>query len=132
MEDLWRFFRIKTIYIIILIIFISLKFDIFFEIEGFLYQGIKLHILSFFIFIIFALNPFEKIIYIKNIIILLSNYTSGIYYLHFPIWDYLSKYISLIRNGTILSSICVYLICYFICLIGIKFFGKTKLKHLFL
>ena len=125
-------YRIKTLYIIVLILFFSLKYNIFFAIEGFIFQGIKLHILSVLIFIIFALNPFEKAINIKNIIILLTNYTSGIYYLHIPIWEYLSYYIELLRKRTIFTSIIIYLICYFISSIGIKKLGKTKLKHLFL
>ena len=124
--------RIKTLYIIILLLIISIKYNMFLTIEGFVFQGIKLHIISVFIFIIFALNPFEKTINIKNIILLITNYTSGIYYLHFPIWEYLSYYIVLLKKRTIFTSIIIYLTCYFISFIGVKKFGKTKLKHLFL
>ena len=84
--------RIKTFYITILILLFSMKFTIFLSIKGFMYQGIKLHITSIIIFILFALNPFEKAKYIKNIIISVTNYTSGVYYLHIPIWNYLSNY----------------------------------------
>ena len=125
-------YRIKTFYTIISVLFISIKFNIFVNIKGFFYEGIKLHIISIIIFIFFVLNPFEKAIYIKNIIILVTNYTSGIYYLHIPIWKYLSNYFLLIKKGTLLSCIIIYLTCYFISLIGILFIGKTKLKHLFL
>ena len=124
--------RIKSLYILVSVLFILIKYTIFFAIKGFCYQGIRLHITSIIIFIIFALNPFEKIIIIKKKIIFLTNYTSGIYYLHFPIWLYLSNYVSLIRERTIFSSIIIYLICYLISLIGTILFGKTKLKHLFL
>ena len=124
--------RIKSLYILVSVLFILIKYTIFFPIKGFSYQGIGLHIISIFIFIIFALNPFEKIIIIKKMIILLTNYTSGIYYLHIPIWLYLSNYISLIRERTIFGSIIIYLICYLISLIGTILFGKTKWKHLFL
>ena len=124
--------RIKSLYILVSVLSISIKYKIFFNIKGFSYQGIRLHIISIIIFIIFALDPFKKIIIIKKIIISLTNYTSGIYYLHIPIMDYLSNYISLIRERTILGSIIIYLICYLISLIGAIIFGKTKLKHLFI
>ena len=124
--------RIKSLYILVSALFILMKYTMFFAIKGFYYQGIRLHIISIIIFIIFALNPFEKIIIIKKMIIFLTNYTSGIYYLHIPIYLYLSKYILLIRERTILGSIIIYLICYLISLIGTILFGKTKLKHLFL
>jgi hypothetical protein len=87
--------RIKALQILVSILFISIKYSIFLQIKGFLCQGIRVHIISITIFIIFALNPFEKIIIIKAYIIFLTNYTSGIYYLHIPIWVYLSNYISL-------------------------------------
>ena len=124
--------KIKALCILLSILFISKKYIIFLSIDGFDYQGIRLQIISIIIFIIFALNPFEKIIIIKKIIIFLTNYTSGIYYLHVPIWVYLSNYISLIREGTFLGTIIIYLICYLFSLIGTIIFGKTKLKHLFL
>ena len=72
--------RIKALYILVSILFISIKYTIFLPIEGFFYQGIRVHIISITIFIIFALNPFEKFIIIKRNIIFLTNYTSGIYY----------------------------------------------------
>jgi hypothetical protein len=77
--------RIKSLYILVSALFILMKYTMFFAIKGFYYQGIRLHIISIIIFIIFALNPFEKIIIIKKMIIFLTNYTSGIYYLHIPI-----------------------------------------------
>ena len=123
---------IKSLYILVSVLFILIKYTMFFTIKGFYYQGIRLHIISIIIFIIFALNPFEKIIIIKKMIIFLTNYTSGIYYLHLPIGLFLSNYISLIRERTIFGSIIIYLICYLISLIGTILFGKTKLKHLFL
>ena len=125
-------YRIKTLHTLILIIFSFIKYNIFIAIEGFQYQGIKLFIISIIIFIIFALNPFEKITNYKNIILILTNYTSGIYYLHLPIWNYLSYYMILLRKKTYSTSIIIYIICYFISFIGIRIFGKTKLKHLFL
>lgn len=102
-------FKIKTIFLILINIILITKYNILNVTKGFDYQNIDLHILSVSIFIIISLFPSNNL---KNkllikIIKLITNYTSGIYYLHIPI-----------RN-------------YFISFIGIKVFGKTKLRHLF-
>ena len=75
------------------------------------------------LFIIFLILPFDNINSekIKFIIKNITNFTGGVYYLH--------RKIKLI---TIFSCVIIYIICYFICSIGIKIFGKTKLKYLFI
>ena len=127
-------YEIKTIYyLIILLLTFLFQYQSFVYIIGFMYQGIKLHIISIIIFTLFALNPFENnlnVTFIK-IINLFTNYTSGIYYLHIPIWIYLSNFIDLIKKRTFLTSLIIYIICYFISFMGIKIFDKTKIKHLF-
>ena len=126
-------YKIKTIYLIILILSFLFKYLLFVNIDGFMYQGIKLHIISIIIFVFFALNPFEKNLNLTliKIINLFTNYTSGIYYLHIPIFIYLSNFIDLIKKRTVLASLIIYIICYLISFIGMKIFGKTKFKHLF-
>ena len=126
-------FRKSILYFNTLILIIILKYNIFISIKGFNCQGIRLYVISIIIFICFALNPFENIINSTSlkIIKIFTNYTSGIYYLHYTIYNYLSKFINLIRTKTIFTSIIIYIICYIISFIGIKIFGKTKLKHLF-
>ena len=82
----------------------------------------------------FSLLPLNiiKNIYIIKFCKSLTNYTSGVYYLHIPIYLYLSNYIKLIKQKNLCSCIILYIICYCISYIGIKIFGKTKLRNLFL
>lgn len=126
--------KAKSINIIILILTLFKKFDLFIDVNGFYYQGLKLYILSSVIFIFFSLIPSDKIEneYINSIIKTFSKYISGIYFIHIPIMKYSENYISLIKNKTLLGSIIVYIICFFICLLGNIKFGNTKLRHLFI
>ena len=124
---------IMTIYFFLTIIWFVIKYNVFIEIKGFLYQGIRLQIISILIFIIFSLFPSQKIKN-KNIIKtirFITNNTSGIYFLHYSISNYLNKYIILIKNKTLFGCIIIYIICYFISFFGLRIFGKTKLRNLF-
>ena len=69
---------------------------------------------------------------INQLIIVITNYTGGVYYLHTKIQDILSPKLLIIKNKTLIGCLLNYIICYNICLIGIKIFGKTKLKYLFI
>lgn len=94
-----------------------------------------LYLFSIFLFILFAIIPFEKFEN-KNIYIyirLLSSYTGGIYYLHTYI-NLLLKEIPLFIfiNGTILFCFINYLICYIICFVGAKILRKSNFKYLFI
>ena len=97
------------------------------------FQGIDLIIQSISIVFIFSLFPSEKIKneFISKFLIIITNYTAGVYYLHVPIHWYFEDYIDSIKNRTFIGAIINYLICYFICFIGIKIFGKTPIKYLF-
>ena len=125
-----RFFYLYFIFILLLFF---IKYNVFAYVQGFYYQGFKLYAISLSIFIIFLLFPSEIIT--NNTFIkfmkFLSNYTSGVYYLHICVYKYFAKYNSLIRNNTLYGCMIIYLICYLISVLGILFFGKTKLKHLF-
>ena len=125
-------FKLKAIYILTLIIIFLSKFIIIKNVKGFRYQGLKVHIESLIIFLIFLLIPSE----ITNINIIkffkiLTNHTTGVYYLLIPIYHYISNYIKLIKNKDIFGCLIIYIICYFISFIGLKMFGKTKLMNLF-
>jgi len=126
-------YSIMTIYFFLIILWFVIKYNVFMEIKGFLYQGLRLQIISIIIFIIFSLFPSQKIKnkYIIKIIRLITNNTSGIYFLHYSISNYLQKYIILIKKKTLYGCIIIYIICYFISFLGVKIFGKTKLKNLF-
>ena len=125
---------LKSIYIIFSILYFTIKFNLFVKINGFRYQGISLYIISVSLFNIISIisrnNKSNNIIFIKMIKIL-SKHTSGIYYLHVPIKNYLQKYIIIIKNKTLFGSIIVYLLCFFISSIGTFLFKNTKLRHLF-
>ena len=69
--------------------------------------------------------------YIINIIKIFTDNTSGIYFLHTNIRDYIKNYIRLIKNNTLYGSIIIYIICYIISFFGIKILGKTKYRSLF-
>ena len=85
------------------------------------------------LFINFSILPFDKIknnniiFFIKQI----TSYTGGIYYLHPEIYNIFKNYIRQIKNKTFLGIISNYLICYFVCFLGTKIFGKTVFKYLF-
>ena len=126
-------FRFTYIYIFFILLLFFIKYNIFAYVQGFSYQGFKLYAISLSVFIIFLLFP-SQIITNNTLIIFmkfLSNYTSGVYYLHFCVYKYFAKYNSLIRKRTLYGSMIIYLICYLISILGILLFGKTKLKYLF-
>ena len=105
------------------------KYDIFIELGG--YKGIINVFTSISFFIGFYLLPLNNIpTFFKNLIKTLTSYTNGIYCVH-------SRFINLVRvcfglEGTFKSCIIIYLLSYFLSFFGIKIFGKTKLKYLFI
>lgn len=126
-------YKIKTfIFSVIIYIFIE-KYSVFSNVEGIAYSGIKLNICSICVIFVFSLFPSEKITIplIQFILKYITNFTAGIFYLHWSIIMYLKSYISIIKNGSLSGIVFIYLICYFISFFGMKIFGKTKLKHLF-
>lgn len=87
-----------------------------------------------FIFLLFSLFPFD---FIKNanIIVIfkqITNFTGGIYYLHWEIKHRTINNFILIRKGNFISCVFIYLICYIFCFISFKIFKNTKLKYLFI
>ena len=97
------------------------------------YYGLHLNISAICIIFIFSLFPSDKIQnhFIKKLIIFLTKYSGGIFYLHLSISQLLSPYFKDIRNGTFFGIIINYNICYFTCFFGMIFFGNTPLKYLF-
>ena len=128
-----RKYRIYSIYLLSLIFFFLLKYQAFIFINGFLYQGIELVIKSSLVFLISLLMPYEKITnkYYINIIKIVTGYTSGIYFLHTNAHKWMKNCISSIKNGTLSGSIIIYIISYFISLIGAKIVRKNKYSCLF-
>jgi len=132
--DRFKKYRIKTFYVIISFLVFVINNNIFVRIKGFMYQGINLYIASVSLFIVISLIPLNtnnNDMIIVKMIKILSSHTSGIYYLHVPIKNYLSNYILLIKKKTFIGCIIIFLFCYFISIIGIFFLKNTKLRHLF-
>ena len=132
--NFFKQYKLKTIIVFIYICYLLIYYDIFIEIKGFGVCGFKMFIFSICIFIIFALFPSEKM---KNKIILkiikqLTNYTAGVYYMHFTVYYYTRYYIKSINQKTIKGCMIIYLICYCFSLIGNFIFGRTLLRHLFI
>ena len=128
--------RFKILFFSFIYIYFLFKYDIFINILGFYYPGIMHNFGALLLFIFFSLIPFENIKNKKTLsfIKFISNYTGGIYYLHPIIRDNIDNYkinIRVLRNRNIYRSLIIYLICFCLCFIGIKIFGKTRMKYLF-
>lgn len=128
-----RKYRIYSIYFLLLIFLFLIKYNVFIYINGFYYQGIGLVVKSSLFFLIGLLMPYEKINnkYIVNIIKIITSYTSGIYFLHTNVERFMKKCIKLIKKKTFSGSIIIYIISYFISLIGAKIVGNNKFSCLF-
>ena len=128
--------RIKNniYYLYLIILYFILKYNnIFFNIPGIIYPGIKLNIGAICIFLSFSCIQFDKVKN-KNIIKFIeciTNYTGGIYYLHKILINYLRYKLIIIKNGKFLGSIIIYLLNYIICFIGSKLFHNNKIIYLF-
>ena len=128
--------RITIINSLIILLFIT-KFNVFSNIQTFFYGGIRLNIGAICIFFIFFIFPIRKIKneFLIKIIIKLTNYTGGIYFIH----NLIGKGIILnsiftilkIKRHTLFECIFAYITSNILCLVGIKFCGRTKFKHLF-
>lgn len=126
-------YKLKSISISFLafIIIMSLKF--YFS-EFYFLEGIFLDLGAVCLLIIFALLPLYNFTKISHIFLLkqITSYTAGVYYLHLKIHTYFENNIIIFKNGSLRGCTLNYLICYSICFIGMKLFGKTKLKYLFI
>lgn len=122
----------KILFFSIIIIYMLIKYEVFNNIKGFDYQGLIFNIAALFLFSGFSVIPLEKIQIKKllSLIIYITKYTGGIYYLHNVVRDYLVKRLGIIK-GNLFGCICMYIFCFYICLIGSNLFINTKLKYLF-
>lgn len=122
------YFRI----ILFIFIYFLFKYDICIRIIGFRYPEVILNSIAstilFFSFSSLNLNIFI----IDKVVISITEYTGGIYYIHLMIRDYFQKYISFFSNRTYFSSFMIYFICFIFCFFGNILFKKNKLKYLFI
>ena len=126
-------YKFNSFIMCILIYNLTIDNEIFRNIFGISYHGIKLNVLAVCIVILFSLFPSNKIKNKKliNILKLITNYSGGIFYLHQLVQFFFKPYYNNIRNGTFTGIIQIYFISYIISVIGANIFYKTKLKFLF-
>ena len=126
--------RIKT-FIFSVIIYNNINnYKIFAPQPGDNYYGINLNIKAICIIFIFSLFPIDKIksSFFQKLIILLTKYSGGIFYLHISIANFFRPYFNEIRNGTFFGIIINYNICDLISFFGMLVFRNTSLKYLFI
>ena len=127
-------YKIQTLFFCLYIFISSDKYSIITDLKfSNSYSGLIFNVRAICLIFIFSLFPSDKIsnIKIKKILRYITNYTAGVYYLHMHIIKYFKFFIDPIKKGNIFGLFIIYLICYFICFVGILLFGKTKLKNLF-
>lgn len=109
------------------------NYNIFGDFKGFFYSGLKQNFAGICLFIIFSLIPFEKIKKnsLINIIRIITRYTGGIYYFQSIIGFFLTK-INYLQRNCFFSCFIIYILGYFICLIGLKIFKNNCLRYLFI
>ena len=119
--------------IMLSLLHILFKFNIFVPIKGFRYSNSFLYMSSSTIlFLLFGSLQSDESKILKLIFTNIGKYSGGIYYIHTLLYDYLSKKIYFFHSRTYFSSITIYFICYFICFIGYKIFRNNNFKYLFI
>ena len=125
---------IRNIIINTFFIYYLFKFQIFKFYEKYLYPDVDTNIIaSINFFFIFAIIPLNRITNKKILFILMNitNYTGGIYYLHLFISFHLSKIFANVKIRTFYGIFIIYFYSYLICFFGNKAFKRNKLKYLF-
>ena len=121
----------KLIFVSINILYFIKKYDIIRSPKGFRYPGVSQNVGGIFLLICFSFISFAKKPKVLFIIKHFTNYTGGIYYLHIIVMNIFRNIIPFIDKRTLLGGFTIYIISYFICFIGMRIFGKTKIKSLF-
>ena len=124
-------YKINSLFLSYVIIFFTYNYNLFGEIKGYAYSGIKQNISSICLFVFFSLIPLKKINKtFFHIIRIIASYTGGIYYFQSIINNLLIK-INYFKKQYILKCFYIYIIGYIICLFGNIIFKKNKLKYIF-
>ena len=128
-----KYNKIRNIFLSIISFIIIIFLKIYFSKYYFL-EGIFLILGSTCLMIAFSLLPLNNITNMTMIFLIKqsTSYTAGIYYLHFKVHTYLENRLQIFKEGSLRACAMIYLICYFICFIGMKMVGKTKYKYLFI
>ena len=131
--DILNAYKIKTLVFSALTFIFLEKYSVFSEIKGVMYYGFNKNIMAISLIFIFLIFPSDKITNSKTKKFLrqITNYTPGIFYLHYTVFVYLKKYIEPINNGTFFGCVIIYIVTYLFCFIGTKISGKSKFINLF-
>ena len=126
-------YRSKSMFISFCILVFVVNYKIFF-IRTYFFEGLILNVGAISLFTFFYMIPLDKMtnININFLIKQITNFTAGVYCLHYKIQDYLEHSIDILKQKTLRGCVLNYLLCYFLCFIGARIFGKTKLKFLFM
>ena len=124
----------KAIYFSFMALYIIYNYNIFSSFKQICFGGIIIDICSILVFIIFYLIPFNAIKSEKciNNIYNITNYTQGIYSLHYIIKQVFYSKVNIIRHGKLSGCFIIFGISYCLSFIGEKLTKKTKLVYLFL
>lgn len=112
------------------------KYEIFSDVSGYGYQGLKWIVVAVAFVVLFYCLPFEKIPKrMAKVIELATSYTMGIYCMHRLIATIINELISKLGIPIELYSfeecILIYIVCFICAGLGTVIFGKTKWKALF-
>ena len=131
--DILQNHKIKTLTLSLIVYNVIADYKIFINKNGINFFGVDKNIKTLCIIFIFSLFPSDKIKnkYLSKFLIIITNYSAGVYYLHTPIFQYLQISVDEFKKGSLLAIFIDYLICYFICFVGMLIFGRTPLKYLF-
>jgi fucose 4-O-acetylase-like acetyltransferase len=126
-------YKIRTVIISIIVLGIisSNKFEN--DLKTFKYGGIRLNIASICIFLIFYLSLNSVYINKKiiKIIDISTNYTAGIYFIHYLIGKgYIMNFLLSKKLKTFFGCFIIYIFSFVTCILLDKLIGKTKLRHL--
>lgn len=114
--------RYKSIFYAIVVLCFIFKYDIFVHTKKFGFDGLVLEvgsIATFFLFYLLPLNNISSYLF-NTILIILTNYTQGIYCLHLILFHTFKNKINSIKNGKFSGIILLYIFSYIISFIGAK------------
>ena len=118
--------------ILLVLLYFLFKYDFDINILGFRYPLVLLNIMaSTTLLILFNSLKIDKLLFLNPIIIIITKFTGGIYYVHIVFRDFLRNNFYFFSK-TLASGFVIYFLCYIICFIGYSFFRNNKMKYLFI
>lgn len=111
-------------------IYLLFKFELFISYQGYMYPNVLLNLVSSTVLLLsFGSLNFRNSRLSTNLILFISKFTGGIYYIHPNFIKFVLFFIKI--KNYYFSSFINYIFCYLVCFIGNKLFMKTKFKYVF-